>query len=42
VVELIDEDTSVCRILDSGEPLIVGSQRLPVLDPDGPPCWEIR
>ena len=40
VIELIDEDTAVCRILDSGAPLIVGSRLLPALNPDGPPCWE--
>jgi len=39
VIELIDEDSAVCRILESEEGLILGSKLLPILNPDKPPCF---
>ena len=39
VVELIDEDMAVCRLLDSGAPPTVGSRLLPILDSDRTSCW---
>ena len=43
VIELIDEDTAVCRILTSDEPPVVGNQLIPVVAPEKrPPCWETR
>jgi len=39
VIELIDEDSAACRILESEVELILGSRLLPILNPDKPPCF---
>ena len=38
VIELIDEDSAACRIIEPEEELVLGSRLLPILNPDKPPC----
>jgi len=39
VIELIDEDSAACRILESEQEPSLGSKLLPILDPDKTPCF---
>ena len=39
VIELIDEDSAACRILESEEELILGAKLLPIHDSAKPPCF---
>ena len=39
VIELIDEDSAACRILESGEEPTLGSKLRPILNPDKTPCF---
>ena len=39
IIELIDEDTAACRILESEEDPILGAKLLPIHDSDKPPCF---
>lgn len=41
VVELIDEDTAACTILDQGAQLTVGIRLLQVHDSQATPCWPL-
>jgi len=39
VIELIDEDSAACRIIESEEKPILGTKLFPVHDSDKPPCF---
>ncbi len=39
VIELIDEDSAACRIIESEAGLILGARLVPIHDSDKPPCF---